>query len=131
MRLLVSFRSSQQQQFTPFRWNSRRNNSFLFSSSPLRQMSTNNNNNNKNSQPVDAKIPPTSTSPSEYFEEAHQNALKNGNDTYNDPKTGYTVFTELFHLKRGKCCGSACRHCPYQHSKVPKPHSCNRCQRTE
>lgn len=23
------------------------------------------------------------------------------------------VFTEKFHLKRGYCCGSKCRHCPY------------------
>ncbi|MBL8167809.1 MAG: hypothetical protein JNJ50_06635 [Acidobacteria bacterium] len=24
------------------------------------------------------------------------------------------VFTRQFHLKRGQCCGSGCRHCPYQ-----------------
>jgi alkyl hydroperoxide reductase subunit AhpF len=23
------------------------------------------------------------------------------------------VFTEQYHLKRGYCCGSGCRHCPY------------------
>lgn len=23
------------------------------------------------------------------------------------------VFTALFHIQRGKCCGNACRHCPY------------------
>ncbi|MGD0902046.1 MAG: DUF5522 domain-containing protein [Terracidiphilus sp.] len=23
------------------------------------------------------------------------------------------VFTAAFHLKRGSCCGSGCRHCPY------------------
>jgi len=23
------------------------------------------------------------------------------------------VFTEIHHLKRGKCCGSGCRHCAY------------------
>ena len=23
------------------------------------------------------------------------------------------VFTRQFHLKRGSCCGSGCRHCPY------------------
>ena len=27
---------------------------------------------------------------------------------------GYMVFTEFFHLSRGHCCGSGCRHCPYQ-----------------
>ena len=23
------------------------------------------------------------------------------------------VFTEAYHLKRGHCCNSRCRHCPY------------------
>ncbi len=26
---------------------------------------------------------------------------------------GYKVFTEKYHLKRGYCCQSGCRHCPY------------------
>jgi Family of unknown function (DUF5522) len=26
----------------------------------------------------------------------------------------YMVFTAAYHLKRGYCCGSGCRHCPYQ-----------------
>ncbi|GIW25855.1 MAG: hypothetical protein KatS3mg069_2122 [Meiothermus sp.] len=26
---------------------------------------------------------------------------------------GLLVFTEVYHLKRGYCCGSKCRHCPY------------------
>ena len=25
----------------------------------------------------------------------------------------FIVFTRLYHLKRGHCCGSRCRHCPY------------------
>ncbi|MGE0132597.1 MAG: DUF5522 domain-containing protein [Blastocatellales bacterium] len=25
----------------------------------------------------------------------------------------FIVFTRLYHLKRGYCCGSRCRHCPY------------------
>ncbi|MGA2535087.1 MAG: DUF5522 domain-containing protein [Terracidiphilus sp.] len=25
----------------------------------------------------------------------------------------YLVFTAAYHLKRGSCCGSRCRHCPY------------------
>jgi len=28
------------------------------------------------------------------------------------------VFTEIAHKKRGKCCGSGCRHCPYSHVNV-------------
>jgi len=26
----------------------------------------------------------------------------------------YLVFTAAFHLKRGYCCNSDCRHCPYR-----------------
>lgn len=26
---------------------------------------------------------------------------------------GKMVFTAAYHLKRGSCCGSGCRHCPY------------------
>jgi hypothetical protein len=33
----------------------------------------------------------------------------------------YMVFTAAWHLKRGYCCGSACRHCPFNHENVPKP----------
>lgn len=39
--------------------------------------------------------------------------------TYIDPTSGYTVFTRVAHLSRGYCCGSGCRHCPYQHVNVP------------
>jgi hypothetical protein len=28
------------------------------------------------------------------------------------------VFTAAYHLKRGTCCGSGCRHCPYGHVNV-------------
>ena len=28
-------------------------------------------------------------------------------------ENGKYVFTEEFHKKRGHCCGSGCRHCPY------------------
>jgi hypothetical protein len=30
---------------------------------------------------------------------------------------GYIVFTEKYHLKRGYCCLSGCRHCPYGFNK--------------
>jgi hypothetical protein len=26
----------------------------------------------------------------------------------------YVVFTEAYHLRRGYCCNSGCRHCPYK-----------------
>ena len=28
----------------------------------------------------------------------------------------YLVFTAAYHLKRGYCCNSGCRHCPYRDS---------------
>ena len=29
-------------------------------------------------------------------------------------ENGRLVFTSAYHLKRGYCCGSGCRHCPYE-----------------
>ena len=29
----------------------------------------------------------------------------------------YLVFTAAYHLKRGSCCGSGCRHCPYRNEE--------------
>jgi hypothetical protein len=26
---------------------------------------------------------------------------------------GYVVFTETYHLRRGVCCGSGCKNCPF------------------
>lgn len=34
-------------------------------------------------------------------------------------ENGLMVFTERFHLKRGTCCASGCRHCPFAHDAVP------------
>jgi hypothetical protein len=31
----------------------------------------------------------------------------------------YLVFTAAYHLKRGACCHSGCRHCPYGESANP------------
>ena len=33
-------------------------------------------------------------------------------DFYKD-ENGKFVMTESFHIKRGSCCGSKCKHCPY------------------
>lgn len=35
-------------------------------------------------------------------------------DEYYLTPEGYIVFTEKYHLKRGYCCQSGCRHCPWQ-----------------
>jgi hypothetical protein len=32
----------------------------------------------------------------------------------------YLVFTEAYHLRRGWCCQSSCRHCPYGFTKTDK-----------
>lgn len=37
-------------------------------------------------------------------------------DYYLSPE-GYIVFTENYHLKRGYCCKSGCKHCPYGYDK--------------
>ncbi|KAL7563808.1 hypothetical protein ACA910_019542 [Epithemia clementina (nom. ined.)] len=52
------------------------------------------------------------------IEDLHRVAVSQGSKTYLDPTTGFTVFTELAHLQRGKCCGSSCRHCPYGWANV-------------
>ena len=44
---------------------------------------------------------------------AHAEALRNGADTYVDPLSGYTVLTAGYLARRGSCCESGCRHCPY------------------
>lgn len=31
---------------------------------------------------------------------------------------GFMVFTEQYHKKRGFCCGSKCKHCPYEWENV-------------
>jgi len=38
---------------------------------------------------------------------------REGEDFYFD-ENGLMVFTALYLLKRGYCCGNGCRHCPYK-----------------
>lgn len=49
----------------------------------------------------------------DFFDENHKRAIELGQEFYIDKATGFQVWTELYHLKRGTCCESACRHCPY------------------
>lgn len=44
--------------------------------------------------------------------------LVEGVHFYFDP-SGLMVFTAEYHLARGVCCGSRCRHCPYEYENVP------------
>ena len=41
----------------------------------------------------------------------HNAIVLDSEDYYYDGP--YLVFTAAYHLKRGECCGSHCRHCPY------------------
>jgi hypothetical protein len=52
------------------------------------------------------------------IEDLHRNACSKGVLFYIDPATSYKVMTEVAHLKRGSCCGSSCRHCPFDHINV-------------
>ena len=45
---------------------------------------------------------------SDIFELKYQNKV---NDYFENNKV---VFTALFHIRRGSCCGNFCRHCPYE-----------------
>ncbi|BDW83057.1 hypothetical protein MACH24_24950 [Erythrobacter sp. Dej080120_24] len=54
------------------------------------------------------------------YEALHEAACARGERSYIDPETEFMVFTRLAHLDRGKCCGSACRHCPFDHVNVKK-----------
>ena len=55
------------------------------------------------------------------FDELNQQAISNGSDTYKDPISGYQVLTSEALLKKGKCCGNSCRHCPFGHMNVKNP----------
>ena len=52
------------------------------------------------------------------IEDLHAKTCAEGSDGYVDPSTGYFVFSSLSHIRRGKCCGNACRHCPFGWEKV-------------
>jgi hypothetical protein len=41
-------------------------------------------------------------------------------DEYYLSPEGYIIFTEKYHLKRGYCCQSGCRHCPWKDSDKKK-----------
>lgn len=55
---------------------------------------------------------------SEECKRLHDAAVVEGKETYIDPTTGYMVLTRLAHERRGDCCGSACRHCPFDWKNV-------------
>lgn len=44
-----------------------------------------------------------------------------GEPDYYLNEKGLMTFTATYLLKRGYCCGSGCRHCPYNYEAVPEP----------
>ena len=59
----------------------------------------------------------------------HAEACRAGKVYYLDPETGYRVLTALAHVRRGYCCGSGCRHCPYDQVNVPEDQPSRRSSR--
>ena len=51
----------------------------------------------------------------------HKEAVAAGLSFYEDPETKLFVMTESHHRKRKKCCGTSCRHCPYEQINVKPP----------
>ena len=45
---------------------------------------------------------------------AHAAAVERGSETYVDPRSRLMVLTAATLAARGTCCGSGCRHCPYE-----------------
>ncbi len=64
------------------------------------------------SQPHQGRLPPEHPDYAAILA-AHGAALAAGSDTYRDPSTGLVVFTAGYLARRGTCCDSECRHCPY------------------
>jgi hypothetical protein len=56
-------------------------------------------------------IPDVGVSAEERVVAAPDEALDPKDFYYEGP---YLVFTAAYHLKRGYCCNSDCRHCPYK-----------------
>jgi Family of unknown function (DUF5522) len=54
--------------------------------------------------PVNKSVPET-------HESVTEQALDPEDFYYEGP---FLVFTATYHLKRGYCCNSGCRHCPYK-----------------
>ena len=51
----------------------------------------------------------------------HDEASQKRETFYLDPETGLAVFTEFGLRQRGSCCGSGCRHCPYEAGAAALP----------
>ena len=52
--------------------------------------------NSKQQTPATSAIPSTPLEPDDFYYD-----------------NGFVVFTAAYHLRRGHCCNSGCRHCPF------------------
>ncbi|RHY20404.1 hypothetical protein DYB32_010035 [Aphanomyces invadans] len=68
---------------------------------------------------LDAGAPPEMSAIEAAIFAAHAAACAANEARYNDPATGYGVFTAKYLMDRQACCGNRCRHCPYGHANVP------------
>ena len=48
----------------------------------------------------------------ELYHKEERKVKFNKKDFYTN-KEGIIVMTENYHIRRGSCCGSGCKHCPY------------------
>ena len=64
--------------------------------------------------PEDSRPHPSSLSPQPSSFSPHP--LTEGEDFYLEGAT--LVFTAQYHLRRGYCCGSGCRHCPFEDERA-------------
>ena len=64
-------------------------------------------------RPLSERLSPSGESFAEVMRR-HDEAVAAGRVLYRDPATGLSVFTSVFLADRGYCCGSGCRHCPYE-----------------
>ncbi|MEC8617796.1 MAG: DUF5522 domain-containing protein [Bacteroidota bacterium] len=48
-----------------------------------------------------------------FFGQEFRSQKKQEEDDFYYSNDGYIIFTEKYHLKRGYCCKSNCKHCPY------------------
>jgi hypothetical protein len=60
---------------------------------------------------MSAELPPASIAPSDAQAFDPTDELR-PEDFYQEGP--YLVFTAAYHLRRGYCCNSDCRHCPYK-----------------
>ena len=63
-----------------------------------------------------AKLSVEESGPTEVLNQKALPPLREGQDYYDEG--GFMVFTAAYHLSRGYCCDSGCRHCPYERKPV-------------